>query len=103
MASPSEKTKPRSFNDREFLIRLQVAAEEQRILTEAERERQKRLHWMHCPKCGHTLVAERYGETEVDVCPACKGLWLDAKELDAILASTRKSGFLRSLLKALGR
>jgi Zn-finger nucleic acid-binding protein len=40
-----------------------------------------------CPVCGDKLKAiEKYG-VEVDVCPGCKGVWLDRGELEKILAS----------------
>jgi len=48
-------------------------------------------------------MTEKYGSVEVDICPGCKGLWLDANELDAILASGPKTGPLRAFLKILGR
>jgi Zn-finger nucleic acid-binding protein len=40
---------------------------------------------------------------DVDVCPSCRGLWLDATELDTILASAQKTGPLRSFLEILGK
>ena len=66
-----------------------------------EREEQKLLHWMRCPKCGQELSTQQYGPVEIDVCPNCRGLWLDANELETILA--KESGLLRSFAKILGR
>lgn len=42
-----------------------------------------------CPVCVAKLVKGRYGATEVvvDKCPHGDGIWLDAGELEAILAS----------------
>ena len=54
---------------------------------------------MHCPKCGLRLAAEQNGKVEIDVCPSCRGVWLDANELETIVAT--ESGFLRSCLKIL--
>ena len=81
---------------------LEKARQEQEAMAAAEKVRLKELHFMHCPKCGHKLLTEKQGETEVDVCPSCRGLWLDANELDAIIESTRKRGSLRSILRILG-
>jgi len=72
---------------------------EQRATAEAEKRRLKKLHWMHCPKCGQKLTTELHGSVEVDPCPSCRGLWLDANELETILAS--ESSFLQSCLKIL--
>lgn len=86
--------------EQELRLRLQKAAEEQKHMAAAERKHLKELHWMHCPKCGHKLAVEKYGTVEVDVCPACKGIWLDANELDTIIKSKNK--LFGSFLKILG-
>jgi Zn-finger nucleic acid-binding protein len=40
---------------------------------------------MECPRDHSTLKTETYeGKVEVDKCPACRGVWLDAGELEAI-------------------
>lgn len=40
---------------------------------------------MECPVCGGRLrLTEKYG-VEVDICPACKGLWLERGKLETIL------------------
>jgi len=79
--------------------RLKLREAEQEAATETEKRQQKELHWMHCPKCGQELTAEEHGSVEIDVCPNCRGLWLDASELETIVAS--ESGFLLSCLRTL--
>jgi len=37
-----------------------------------------------CPVDGFTLAVETYEDVEIDRCPHCKGVWLDAGELDAV-------------------
>ncbi len=54
----------------------QIAAEEKKQL--------KKLHYMHCPKCGMTLSEIDYKGISVDKCFNCDGIWLDAGELDTI-------------------
>jgi uncharacterized protein len=40
---------------------------------------------MTCPKCNVPLnLAQRQG-VEIDVCPDCRGVWLDRGELDKII------------------
>lgn len=34
-----------------------------------------------CPRCSATLHAARVEAVEVDPCPSCRGVWLDAGEL----------------------
>lgn len=102
MLKPSDQEE-KYFQEQELKRRLKAAEEAQKRITAEERRRLKELHHMHCPKCGQKLVTERYGEnTDVDVCPGCRGLWLDAGELEGILASAKKSGPLRAFLRILG-
>lgn len=40
---------------------------------------------MNCPKCGAELAQKFYkGMFEIDACPHCRGMWLDAHELDKL-------------------
>ncbi len=84
----------------ELRLRMHKLQEEQRKTAEAEKKRLKELHWMHCPKCGQKLAAEGYCNIEIDVCPSCKGVWLDAGELKTIIEASQSNPF-RTWLKAL--
>jgi hypothetical protein len=86
--------------EHELNRRLQQLEGEQQAIAGTEKRRLKELHWMHCPKCGQELATEHHGPVEIDLCPSCRGLWLDANELETILAS--ESGLFRSCLKILG-
>jgi len=93
--------KPSTIEDQhiwefEMNRRLRKLEAEQQATAEAERHQMKEAHWMHCPKCGQRLTTESYGQVEIDLCPSCLGLWLDANELERILAN--ESGVLRSWL-----
>ncbi len=39
---------------------------------------------MKCPKCSSELKTKKYKGIEVDYCNSCKGMWLDAEELDEL-------------------
>ena len=41
-----------------------------------------------CPKCDVELFILRFKEIEVDFCHRCRGLWLDAGELEILLQRT---------------
>ena len=59
--------------------------EERRARMEAEEcQRLKELHYMHCPKCGMSLIEIDYNGVLIDKCSACSGVWLDAGELETI-------------------
>jgi uncharacterized protein len=41
---------------------------------------------MICPVCGERLRPIERAGIEIDICPGCKGIWLDSGELDKLLA-----------------
>ena len=45
-----------------------------------------------CPVDGSTLLKEYNNEILVDRCPKCKGVWLDADEIEAIKEAARSEG-----------
>ena len=49
-----------------------------------ERENLKKLHFMKCPKCGMDLMEIDFKGMKIDECSACRGIWLDAGEFDAM-------------------
>ena len=105
-AKESKPMKPGQTEDphvREYKMNFQMQKlrQGQAEATQTEKCFLKRLHWMRCPKCGSELTCERHGPVEIDVCQACRGVWLDATDLEAIVAA--ESGFLRSCLHALQR
>jgi hypothetical protein len=61
-----------------------LAKEKSRAMEEEERERLKKLHFMHCPKCGFELKTIQFKGFAVDKCFHCNGTWLDAGELEAL-------------------
>ena len=85
----------------EMQRRLEKLETEQQAAAEIEKRQLKELHWMHCPKCGQSLVTQTRGDVEIDVCPSCRGVWLDANELETIVAS--EGTVLRSCLRSLKR
>lgn len=40
---------------------------------------------MQCPKCNVETVREIVSKVEIDRCPRCRGLWLDALELEKLI------------------
>lgn len=47
---------------------------------------------MNCPVCdAHLRTIEKHG-VEVDICPDCKGIWLDRGELEKILNMSASNG-----------
>ncbi|MCK5798465.1 MAG: protein kinase [Deltaproteobacteria bacterium] len=57
--------------------------------------------WLRCPRCEDTFLMRRHlGDVEVELCDLCRGVWLEAGELETILADSLDSD---ASLMALGR
>jgi hypothetical protein len=84
------------FARQEALKRKKFAEERQSKIQQEERERERVLHHMKCPKCGMQLEEIAFGEIHVDKCFNCEGLWLDKGELERI--QTKEPGFMGRLL-----
>lgn len=50
---------------------------------------------MKCPLCDERMrEVERYGVT-IDICPSCKGVWLDRGELEKVASMEERGDFDR--------
>lgn len=84
------------FARQEALKRKKLAEERQAKIQQEERESERVLHYMKCPKCGMQLEEIAFGEIHVDKCFNCGGLWLDNGEMERI--QTKEPGFMGRLL-----
>ena len=76
------------------LLRQQANERRAKMLAE-ERERERQLHYMKCPKCGMPLKEVVLGDVHVDKCFSCEGMWLDQGELQRI--REQEAGFFDRL------
>ena len=45
---------------------------------------------MDCPVCEKAMITAEMHQVEVDYCPSCRGIWLDAGELEILLGNPQK-------------
>lgn len=77
--------KPSRNEDEYFVKQDAELLKAQRLRAEAERsEAERRLHFMKCPKDGYDLVTTTEHGVQIENCPHCHGIWLDAGELDQL-------------------
>ncbi len=74
--------------ERKLLEKLRAKADQER--KQREREQGKQAHWMKCPKCGHDMRETQIGDVKVERCAKCGGLYLDAGELEILLAASKE-------------
>ena len=100
-AEPSAMTKKPTENEDEYFARLDfekkkaIAAKRAQDMAEDERRKLKDLHFMHCPKDGHDLVAITLHGVQVERCPSCEGMWEDKGELDQLVKNDDSGLFKR--------
>ena len=54
-----------------------------------QRSSQRQEKLLNCPRCATAMKKLKKGDVVLDVCPACKGLWLDAGEVEKLAAIQR--------------
>lgn len=87
----TEQRKP-SENEEEYFARLELERkrqwekERQEKMSAAEKDKLRETHFMKCPKCGMDLHTVDFKDLKIDRCVSCQGTWLDAGEMDQLLA-----------------
>ena len=56
----------------------------------------KELHHLRCGKCGHQMDTQSYKGVEIEICPNCGAVLLDAGELEE-LAGQDESGVFNTV------
>ncbi len=86
-----------SDNEQEYFVRrdLELMAE-MRAKLDAERTAAAARR---CPVDGTTLAPQTFHDVVIDVCPTCKGTWLDAGELEQLtrVEHAALGGFVKHL------
>lgn len=92
-----------SDKEQEYFLKLEMERlkklREQHMeeLAEEERRELKEMHWLHCAKCGQKMEVTQLGSVEVEICPDCGGIYLDAGEVDKIVEEKGREMFAGAL------
>lgn len=85
---------------REEALKLhKLHANKVQTLQAAELEERKKLHWMHCPKCGYDLQTITWRNVSVEKCFHCGAIVLDDGELETLAGEEHDKGFLASVFE----
>lgn len=85
-----------SRNEDEYFVKqdAELVRARRAQLDEERKKNERKAHYMKCPKCGADLTEREYHQVKVDICPECKGTWLDAGELE-LLGKVQRNEFSR--------
>jgi rubrerythrin len=61
-----------------------------------EIEELRKLHWMHCAKCGFEMHPVVFKGMTIEKCPNCDGVFLDFLEFEKLAG--KEGGFIKNVL-----
>jgi uncharacterized protein len=94
--------KPSRNEDEYFAQQNAELLQKQREKLQASaQEAERKSHYMKCPKDGYDLKSEEFHGVQIETCPHCGGMWLDAGELEVISHEDRPALMTRVLSEAL--
>jgi Zn-finger nucleic acid-binding protein len=93
--------KPSRNEDEYFVKQAAELIRTQRAQAEAAlRDAERKSHFMKCPKDGYDLASSVYHGVQIETCPHCGGMWLDAGEVEAVSHEERPGLLTRVLSDA---
>jgi hypothetical protein len=96
--------KPSRNEDEYFARQNAELIKEMRAKLDAERKKSgAATQQLICPRDGSQLVETESENVRIDSCPTCKGVWLDAGELEQLRLVNRGKGVTGGVLSSLFR
>ena len=92
-----------SRNEEEYFARedAELLRKQRERAHAAAVEAERKTHYMKCPKDGYDLASSEYHGVQIETCPHCGGMWLDADEIAAVAHEDHTSVITRVLSDAL--
>ena len=92
-----------SRNEDEYFARedAELLRKQRERALAAAAEAERKSHYLKCPKDGYDLTASLFHGVQIETCPHCGGVWLDAGELKAIAREEHANVLTRVLSDAL--
>ena len=92
-----------SRNEEEYFARedAELLRKQRERAHAAAVEAERKTHYMKCPKDGYDLASGEYHGVQIETCPHCGGMWLDAGEIEAVAHEDHPSLMTRVLSDAL--
>lgn len=82
MLDKPSKVEDEYFAREDVEKKRKLAFQQAQVMAEQQKEALRTLHLMKCPKCGFDLHTLKRGEVDIETCFNCKGVWLDAKDME---------------------
>ncbi len=91
-----------SRNEDEYFVKqnAELLRKQRSEADAATRAVERQMHYMKCPKDGYDLASSVYHGVQIETCPHCGGMWLDAGEVEAVSHEERPGLLTRVLSDA---
>ena len=91
-----------SRNEDEYFVKqdAELLRKQREVAEAAARDAERKSHFMKCPKDGYDLASSEYHGVQIESCPHCGGMWLDAGELEVVAHEERPALLTRVLSDA---
>jgi hypothetical protein len=91
-----------SRNEDEYFVKqdAELLRKQREQAEAAARDAERKTHFMKCPKDGYDLASSEYHGVQIESCPYCGGMWLDAGELEVVAHEERPALLTRVLSDA---
>lgn len=88
-----------SRNEDEYFVKqdAELLRQQRSQAEDAARQIERQSHFMKCPKDGYDLATSTFHGVQIETCPHCGGMWLDAGELEEV-AHEERPGLLTRVL-----
>ena len=88
-----------SRNEEEYFAKVdaELMKERRSARHTAEMKVERASHFMRCPRCGGTMNEVAHHGVTVDRCVDCKGVWLDARDLEQLERENSVTRFFSAL------
>jgi len=92
-----------SRNEDEYFVKqdAELIKHQRELVQSAAIDSERKTHYMKCPKDGFDLSTSHSHGVQIETCPHCGGIWLDAGEIDVVAHEERPALFTRVLSDAL--
>jgi Zn-finger nucleic acid-binding protein len=92
-----------SRNEDEYFAQqnAELLRKQREKMESAALEAERKSHYMKCPKDGYDLGSSEHHGVQIEICPHCGGMWLDAGELEIVAHEDRPALMTRVLSEAL--
>lgn len=82
-----------SRNEEEYfqLRESEILRRRHKEAARAHAKRERRQHYMKCPRCGADMISDSIGQIGLDRCGECRGVFLEAAAAESLIKAEQST------------